>query len=177
MKVSDFFEHVTVTAASSATIVLLEKTGAKLASIPLRPDTIVLSALITSVGAIAIIFLRRSDRSLKLRLDLLFRVDYQGPFVHEIREDEQERGLYKASILRKLHDLAELNRISRDYRLCPYYIGCLAFLANEKRANIPWKIFRDEVAKYFREEIITGKIARHVIDDHYKGMGRPRGSR
>jgi hypothetical protein len=108
MKVADFFEHVAVTAASSATIVLLEKTGAKLASIPLRPDTIVLSALITSVGAIAIIFLRRSDRSLKL--------------------------------------------------------------ANEKRANIPWKIFRDKVTKYFREEIITGKIARHVIDDHCKGM-------
>lgn len=34
---------------------------------------------------------------------------------------------------------------------------------------MPWKTFRDELAKYFSVEIMSGKIARHVIDDHYKG--------
>lgn len=90
--------------------------------------------------------------------------------MQEIRRDEAEKVLYGASILRKLRDLAELNRSYRDNRLCSYYIGCLAFLANEKRADLPWVTFRDEVAKHFAEEILTGKIARHVIDDHYKGM-------
>ena len=104
--------------------------------------------------------------------DLLLRSESEcrGPFVQEIRRDEEEKALYGASILRKLRDLAELNRSYRDDRLCSYYIGCLAFLANEKRADLPWVTFRDEVAKHFAEEILGGKIARHVIDDHYKGM-------
>ena len=170
MKASAFYEGVAVTVASSATIALLAKSWARLAAVQLVPDTLVLCALMTSLAAIVIIFVRRSDRSIKLRLDLLFRMGYQGPFVNEIRQDTHERALYNASILRKLHDLAELNRAYKDERLCSYYIGCLAFLANEKRANVPWVIFRDEVAKHFGDEIIAGKIARHVIDDHYQGM-------
>jgi hypothetical protein len=35
---------------------------------------------------------------------------------------------------------------------------------------VPWKTFRDELAMHFAHEIIGGKIAQHVIDDHYKGM-------
>ena len=170
MKASAFYEGVAVTLASSATITLLAKSWARLAAVQLAPDTVVLCALMTSLAAIVVIFVRRSDRSIKLRLDLLFRMGYQGPFVHEIRQDADERALYSASILRKLNDLAELNQAYRDDRLCSYYIGCLAFLANEKRANLPWKTFRDEVAKHFGDEILAGKIARHAIDDHYKGM-------
>jgi hypothetical protein len=106
---------------------------------------------------------------MKLRLDLLFRMCYQGPFLQQIRQDAVERALYGASILRKLKDLAELIRSDPDDHLCSYYIGSLAFLANEKRANLPWKTFRDELVKHFSDEIMRGKIARHVIDDHYKG--------
>lgn len=170
MKASAVYESIAVTVASSATITLLAKLWARLAAVRLAPDTIVLCALMTSLAAIIVIFVRRSDRSMKLRLDLLFRMGYQGPFLHEIRQDAEEGALYRASILRKLHDLAELNQSYRDDRLCSYYIGCLAFLANEKRANLPWKTFRDEVAKHFGDEIMAGKIARHAIDDHYKGM-------
>ena len=170
MKASAFYEGVAVTLASSVIVTLLAKSCARLAAVQLAPDTVVLCALTTSLAAIVVIFVRRSDRSIKLRLDLLFRMGYQGPFVHEIRQDADERALYSASILRKLTDLAELNQAYRDDRLCSYYIGCLAFLANEKRANLPWKTFRDEVAKHFGDEILAGKIARHAIDDHYKGM-------
>lgn len=147
MKASAVYEGVAVAVASSATTALVAKSCAKLASVQLAPDTIALSALIALLAAIVVIFVRRSDQSIKLRLDLLFRMGYQGPFVHEIRQDADEKALYSSSILRKLHDLAELNRAYRDDRLCSYYIGCLAFLANEKRANLPWKTFRDEVAK------------------------------
>jgi hypothetical protein len=112
---------------------------------------------------------QRKDRSMKLRLDLLFRMCYQVPFVQQIRQDANEKALYGASILRKLKDLAELIRSDPDDHLCSYYIGCLAFLANEKRANLPWKTFRDELVKHFSDEIMRGKIARHVIDDHYTG--------
>ena len=74
-------------------------------------------------------------------------------------------------------------RVEKCFRLTSSLIGSsvsrrpslfllhwLAFLANEKRANLPWKVFWDEVAKHFGDEIIAGKIARHVIDDHYRGM-------
>ena len=61
--------------------------------------------------------------------------------------------------------LAIMTRPSQDR----YYIGSLAFMANEKRANLPWKTFRDELVKHFSDKIVRGKIARHVIDDHYKG--------
>ena len=169
MKSAVVYEGIIVTVASTATLALLTKFCARrIHSVSFghytagRPDD--------CVAAVVITVIRRTDQSLKLRLDLLFRMGYQGPFVHEIRRDEAEKVLYGASILRKLRDLAELNRSYRDNRLCSYYIGCLAFLANEKRADLPWVTFRDEVAKHFAEEILTGKIARHVIDDHYKGM-------
>jgi hypothetical protein len=170
MKASAVYEGVAIAVASSVTTALIAKSYSRLASVQLAPDTIALSALMALLAATVVIFVRRSDQSIKLRLDLLFRMGYLGPFVHEIRQDADERALYSASILRKLHDLAELNRAYRDDRLCSYYIGYLAFLANEKRANLPWKTFRDEVAKNFGDKIIAGKIARHVIDDHYKGM-------
>lgn len=170
MKSAVVYEGIIVTVASTATLALLTKFCARVASIQFRSDTILLGALMTVLAAVVITVIRRTDQSLKLRLDLLFRMGYQGPFVQEIRRDEAEKVLYGASILRKLRDLAELNRSYRDNRLCSYYIGCLAFLANEKRADLPWVTFRDEVAKHFAEEILTGKIARHVIDDHYKGM-------
>lgn len=170
MKSAVVYEGIIVTVASTATLALLTKFCARVASIQLRSDTILLGALMTVLAAVVITVIRRTDQSLKLRLDLLFRMGYQGPFVQEIRRDEEEKALYGDSILRKLRDLAELNRSYRDERLCSYYIGCLAFLANEKRADLPWATFRDEVAKHFAEEILSGKIARHVIDDHYKGM-------
>jgi hypothetical protein len=118
MRASAFFEAVAVTLASSATVALLARSWAKLEAVQLAPDTVLLCAFMASLTAIIIIFLRRSDRSMKLRLDLLFRMGYQGPFVQEIRHDTGERALYSASILRKLHDLAELNRAYRDDQLC-----------------------------------------------------------
>ena len=170
MKSKVVYEGVIITVASTAILTLLTKSWARLASIQFHSDTLLLCALITVFAVVVVALIRRNDRSLKLRLDLLFRMGYQGPFVQEIRRDEEEKALYGASILRKLRDLAELNRSYRDERLCSYYIGCLAFLANEKRADLPWVTFRDEVAQYLAEEILSGKIARHVIDDHYKGM-------
>jgi hypothetical protein len=170
MRASAIGESVLIAVASSATIALLTKAGARLAAIQLEPDTLLLCALMTLLATVVITFIHRSDRSLKLRLDLLFRMGYQAPFVRDIRHNEEERALYGASILRKLKDLAELNRTYRDEHLCSYYIGCLAFLANEKRANLPWNTFRDELTKHFADEIVGGKIARHAIDDHYKGM-------
>jgi len=170
MKNRIIYEGVVVTLASTATFALLSKSWARVASIQFHSDTMLLGIIMVVFAAVVVTVIHRSDRSLKLRLDLLFRMGYQGPFVQEIRRDEEEKALYGASILRKLRDLAELNRSYRDEKLCSYYIGCLAFLANEKRADLPWVTFRDEVAKHFAQEILSGKIARHVIDDHYKGM-------
>jgi len=170
MRSTVVYEGVVVTVASTATLAVVTKSWIRIVSIQFHSDTVLLCAFMTLLATVLFMFIRRSDRSLKLRLDLLFRMGYQGPFVQEIRGDEEERLLYGASILRKLRDLAELNRSYRDYKLCSYYIGCLAFFANEKRADLPWVTFRDEVAQHFAEEILTGKIARHVIDDHYKGM-------
>jgi hypothetical protein len=169
MKASEVIESVIITVASTATIELAAKSWARLTSIQLRPDTLLICGLMTAFVAAHWIRAQRKDRSMKLRLDLLFRMCYQGPFLQQIRQDAEEKALYGASILRKLKDLAELVRSDPDDHLCSYYIGCLAFLANEKRANLPWKTFRDEVAKHFSEEIMHGKIGRHVIDDHYKG--------
>jgi len=169
MKTSDVCQSVFITVASTATIELAAKSWARLASIQLRPDTLLICGLLTGFAAAYWIRAQRKDRSMKLRLDLLFRMCYQGPFLDQIRKDAEGKALYSASILRKLKDLAELIRSDPDDRLCSYYIGCLAFLANEKRANLPWKTFRDELAKYFSVEIMSGRIARHVIDDHYKG--------
>lgn len=169
MKTLALYKGILTAVASSLTITLLTKSWAGLASIQLEPDTLLLCAVAALLASVVVIFIWRTDRSIKLRLDLLFRMGYQAPFVRDIRDDEEERALYSASILRKLKDLAELNRAFRDEHLCSYYIGCLAFLANEKRANLPWNTFRDELAKHFAKEIIEGKIARHVIDDHYKG--------
>lgn len=170
MKLFAIYEGVIIAVVSTVTLTCLAKSWGRVASIQFHSDTILLCAVITVLAAVVVTVIHRSDRSLKLRLDLLFRMGYQGPFVQEIRRDEEEKALYGASILRKLRDLAELNRSYRDEKLCSYYIGCLAFLANEKRADLPWVTFRDEVAQYFAEEILSGKIARHVIDDHYKGM-------
>lgn len=170
MKYRVVYEGVVVTLASTAALALVSKSWGRLAALHFHSDTILLGALFAVFTGIIISVIRRSDRSLKLRLDLLFRMGYQGPFVQEIRRDEEEKALYGASIIRKLRDLAELNRSYRDDKLCSYYIGCLAFLANEKRADLPWVTFRDEVARHFAEEILSGKIAPHVIDDHYKGM-------
>jgi hypothetical protein len=94
---------------------------------------------------------------------------YQAPFVNEIRHDEQERTLYGNSVLRKLDGLAEYQRRFPDDRHCSMFIGCLAFYANEKRANIPWQMFRDALVANFKTEILSGKVMPHVIDDHYKG--------
>lgn len=170
MKASGLYEGILTAVASSVAITLLTKTWARLASVQLAPDTLLLCAVTTLLTSAVVMFIRRTHRCTKLRLDLLFRMAYQSPFVEQIRHDDEERALYMASILRKLKDLAELNRAERDERLCSYYIGCLAFVANEKRANLPWHIFRDELAKHFAKEIIEGKIAPHVINDHYKGM-------
>lgn len=142
MKSKVVYEGVIITVASTAILTLLTKSWARLASIQFHSDTLLLCALITVFAVVVVALIRRNDRSLKLRLDLLFRMGYQGPFVQEIRRDEEEKALYGASILRKLRDLAELNRSYRDERLCSYYIGCLAFLANEKRADLPWVTFR-----------------------------------
>jgi hypothetical protein len=135
MKSSTIYEGVIIAVASAVTV--LAKSWARVASIQFHSDTILLCALITVLAAVVVTVIRRSDQSLKLRLDLLFRMGYQGPFVQEIRRDEEEKALYGDSILGKLRDLAELNRSYRDERLCSYYIGCLAFLANEKRADLP----------------------------------------
>jgi hypothetical protein len=170
MKVSALYKHLIMAVGAAAIVAFIAKLWNWLAAAQLRPDTLLLSVLMIVFAAVILIFVIRSDRSLKLRLDLLFRMGYQGPFLNDIRQDAEERALYSASIVRKLRDLAELNRAYRDDRLCSYYIGCLAFLANEKRANLPWNTFRDELAKHFAKEIISGKIARHAIDDHYKGM-------
>lgn len=170
MKASVLYEGILTAVASSVIITLLTKGWARFASIQLAPDTLLLCAVTTLLASVVVIFIRRMDRSIKLRLDLLFRMGYQAPFIHAIREDAEERALYCASILRKMRDLAELTRTYPDKRLCSYYIGCLAFLANEKRANLPWSTFRDEVAEHFADDILRGRIARHVIDDHYKGM-------
>ena len=169
MKPSILYQGVLVAVASSATIALLTQAWTWIAAVQFAPDTLLLSALMTLLAAIMMTLIIRTDHSMKLRLDLLFRMGYQAPFVQEIREDEEEKELFIASVLRKLKDLSELNHAYRDERLCSYYIGCLAFLANEKRANVPWKRFRDELVKYFADEITKGKIAPHVIEDHYKG--------
>jgi len=167
---SSFSENVMVALAASFAGTLATKFLAWLTAIQLQPDTLILCALMTLLAATILLFTRHTAQTTKRRLDLLFRMDYQAPFVQGIREDEEERALYTASVLRKLRDLAELKESDRDDNLCSYYIGCLAFLANEKRANLPWNLFRDELAKYFANEIIKGKISPHVINDHYKGM-------
>jgi hypothetical protein len=169
MRVSAVVESVIITVASTATIEVAAKSWARFSSVQLRPDTLLICGLIAAVAAAYWIGAQRKDRSMKLRLDLLFRMCYQVPFLEEIRQDAAENALYSASILRKLKDLAELVRSDPDDQLCSYYIGCLAFLANEKRANVPWNTFRDEVAKYFPDQIMRGKIAPHVIDEHHKG--------
>jgi hypothetical protein len=169
MKASNVWESVITTIAATVTTELAAKSLARLMSIQFRPDTLLICGLLTALVAAYWIHGRRQDRSMKLRLDLLFRMCYQGPFLQQIRQDAEENALYGASILRKLKDLAELVRSDPDDHLCSYYIGSLAFMANEKRANLPWKTFRDELVKHFSDKIIRGKIARHVIDDHYKG--------
>jgi hypothetical protein len=169
MKASNVWESVIITVAATATTELIAKSLARLISIQFRPDTLLICGLITGLAVAHWIHGQRQDRSMKMRLDLLFRMCYQGPFLQQIRQDAEEKALYCASILRKLKDLAELIRSDPDDHLCSYYIGCMAFLANEKRANLPWRTFRDELVKHFSDEIMRGKIARHVIDDHYKG--------
>jgi len=169
MKALALSEGVLTAVALSLTITLIARTWAWFTSAQLAPDTLLLCVAGALAASVVVIFIRRMDRSMKVRLDLLFRMGYQAPFVQAIPEDAEERTLYGASILRKLRDLAELNRAYPDERLCSYYIGCLAFLANEKRANLPWSAFRDELAEHFTAEILNGKIARHVIDDHYQG--------
>jgi hypothetical protein len=170
MKAYVWLGNVAVAIASTAAIALLTKGYAYLASIQLAPDTLLLCALGTLLTAIVITYIHWSDRSTKMRLDLLFRMDYQSPFLKDIRHDEEERALYKAAILRRLRDLAEFKRRFGDDGLTSLYIGCLAFCANEKRANIPWQTFRDQLTKYFTDEILAKKISSHVINDHYKGM-------
>src|SRR5262249_45270085 len=99
MKASALYEGILTAVASSVTITLLTKTWARLASVQLAPDTLLLCVLITLLGTMILTFIRRTDRSLKLRLDLLFRMGYQAPFVRDIRDDKEERALYSASIL------------------------------------------------------------------------------
>jgi hypothetical protein len=110
MKSSALYENVLIAVAPSVTVTLLTKTWALLAAVQLAPDTLLLCALMALFGSAVVIFVRRTDHSMKLRLDLLFRMSYQAPFVQAIREDEEERELYIASILRKLKDLSELNQ-------------------------------------------------------------------
>jgi hypothetical protein len=116
--------------------------------------------------------IKRESESNNTQMDLWFRLIYQAPFLDKIREDEEERSLYQDSILRKLYGVADRNRRHPDSASCSRYIGALAFLANPKRANIPWPIFRDAVVANFCTEILQGKISRHVINDHYKGKYR-----
>ena len=101
--------------------------------------------------------------------NLWFRLIYQASFVGVIRDDEQERQIYEQSVLRKVDGLAEHHRRFHDDRLCSILIGCLAFYANERRANISWPKFRDSLVENFKDEILSGKIMPHVINDHYKG--------
>lgn len=107
--------------------------------------------------------------AVNLKMDLWFRLVYQTSFVDQIRSDAEEKKLYQDSIVRKLHALADFNRKHPDDTFCAYFIGCLAFLSNPKRADIPWSVFRDAVVTDFGEQLLQGKISPHLINDHYKG--------
>lgn len=89
--------------------------------------------------------------------------------MHEIRNDEEERNLYEDSILRKLDGLAEHQRKFGNDSFCSIFIGCAAFYGNERRANVSWQAFRDSLVEDFKNEILSGKIMPHVVNDHYKG--------
>lgn len=115
-------------------------------------------------------WMRHQSSCVSSQQNLWFRLIYQAPFVDEIRNNEEERQIYEESILRKLDGLAEHHRKFRDDRLCSILIGCLAFYANERRANVSWQMFRDSVVENFKDEILSGKIMPHVINDHYKGQ-------
>jgi hypothetical protein len=114
-------------------------------------------------------WMRNQSNCLTSQQILWFRLIYQAPFVAEIRYDEQQRQLYEESVLRKVDGLAEHHRKFGDDRFCSIFIGCLAFYANEKRANVSWQMFRDSLVENFKDEILSGKIMPHVINDHYKG--------
>ena len=91
MKPSILYQGVLVAVASSATIALLTKAWTWIAAVQFAPDTLLLAALMAVLAAIMMTLIIRTDHSMKLRLDLLFRMGYQAPFVQEIREDEEEK--------------------------------------------------------------------------------------
>jgi cation transport ATPase len=93
MRVSAFLESVIITVASTAAIEVAAKSWARFSSVQLRPDTLLICALIAAVTAAYWIRAQRKDRSMKLRLDLLFRMCYQGPFLEEIRHDAASTAL------------------------------------------------------------------------------------
>jgi hypothetical protein len=123
MKASNVWESVITPVAAAVTTELAAKSLARLMSIQFRPDTLLICGLLTALVAAYWIHGRRQDRSMKLRLDLFFRMCYQGPFLQQIRQDAEENALYGASILRKLKDLAELVRSDPDDHLCPTTSG------------------------------------------------------
>lgn len=91
MKTSDVCQSVFITVASTATIELAAKSWARLASIQLRPDTLLICGLLTGFAAAYWIRARRKDRSMKLRLDLLFRMCYQGRFWIKFARMQREK--------------------------------------------------------------------------------------
>jgi|GEM_PF-6065275 len=178
MKSSIFLPKLAIKAIALIVAPLLTML-AKALSVKLIPEFIFLILFVAFPVAIVLVPLlriqRQNETSRKViecemsRQDLWSRLTFQGPFADQIRNDEQERMLYGESIVRKLDALAEHHRKFVDEPYCSRYIGALAFYANEKRANVPWEVFRDALAANFKDLILLGKIMPHVINDHYKG--------
>ena len=143
--------------------------GTFVGNLRLSGDTLTVVSLIVFLVSVLFVYVRYVNRSTKMRLDLLFRMAYQGPFVMQMRNDEEERENYEKSILRKIHSVGEYYRRFGDINFSSYYLGCLAFYANSNRANVSWEKFKEAVLSDFLEEILEGKIESHVIDEHYKG--------
>ena len=132
-------------------------------TIPWETTAVIVAVLLASSFLFA--YQKRQTEKLSSRLDLLFRMDYQGPFVQSM--DAEEKKKYAESINRKLASLGLYHCKFGEIKFCSYYIGCLAFLASEKRGNVPWEGFRNSLAEHFGTELLDHNIEAHIITEHF----------
>jgi len=139
-----------------------------LADVKMTRETLLISSGVAFLVALLFWYQRYTDRSTKMRIDLLLRMSYQGPFVMEMARNDKERMNYEQSISRKIYSLGKYYRRFGDINFCSYYIGCLAFYANANRGNVSWGTFKEALLSNFLDEILEGRIEKHVIDEHYQ---------